>query len=183
MLGLITKLGPALRGASKFAGSNGVREFLKPSGIVNSAGKFDLGTTASRLAPDVLFGGLAGAMTPGDLTDKLIVGTGSALGGGLGGIATTGAAGKLLGIKGNAGMMADFVGGFGGDMVGQMASDQVLKGKDLVTGGKGQTPWEKLSEEQEDQLINQVLAQHGIIPGQRSEYLSIDPTGLGSGII
>ena len=182
MLGLITKLGPALRGVSKFAGSKGVREFLKPAGIVDSAGKFDLGSTAGRLAPDFLLGfGLAGAMTPGDLTDKLIVGTGSALGGGLGGILTTGAAGKFLGMKPN--MVSEMVGGFGGDMVGQMASDQVLKGKDLVTGGKGQTPWEKLSEEQEAQLINQVLAQHGIIPGQRSEYLSIDPTGLGSGIV
>ena len=182
MLGLITKLGPALRGVSKFAGSKGVREFLKPAGIVDSAGKFDLGSTAGRLAPDFLLGfGLAGAMTPGDLTDKLIVGTGSALGGGLGGILTTGAAGKFLGMKPN--MVSEMVGGFGGDMVGQMASDQVLKGKDLVTGGKGQTPWEKLSEEQEAQLINQVLAQHGIIPGQRSEYMSIDPTGLGSGII
>ena len=181
MLGLITKLGPALRGVSKFAGSKGVREFLKPAGIVDSAGKFDLGTTAGRLAPDVLFGGLAGAMTPGDLTDKLVVGAGSALGGGLGGIATTGAAGKFLGMKPN--MVSEMVGGFGGDMVGQMAADQVLKGKDLITGGKGQTPWEKLSEEQEAQLINQVLAQHGIIPGQRSEYLSIDPTGLGSGIV
>ena len=175
-------LGSVLRGVSKFAGSKGVREFLKPAGIVDSAGKFDLGSTAGRLAPDFLLGfGLAGAMTPGDLTDKLIVGTGSALGGGLGGILTTGAAGKFLGMKPN--MVSEMVGGFGGDMVGQMASDQVLKGKDLVTGGKGQTPWEKLSEEQEAQLINQVLAQHGIIPGQRSEYMSIDPTGLGSGII
>ena len=48
MLGLITKLGPVLRGASKFAGSKGVREFLKPAGIGDSAGKFDLGTTAGR---------------------------------------------------------------------------------------------------------------------------------------
>ena len=46
------------------------------------------GQLIGRLAPDALFGVVTGAMTPGDLGDKLIPGTASAAGGGLGGIAT-----------------------------------------------------------------------------------------------
>ena len=42
---------------------------------------------AMRLAPDAMFGVLEGTMTPGDLGDKVIAGAGSALGGGLGGLA------------------------------------------------------------------------------------------------
>ena len=38
MLGVITRLGPILRGAKKFAGSKGVREFLQPAGVVDAAG-------------------------------------------------------------------------------------------------------------------------------------------------
>ena len=41
-------------------------------------GKGDL---AMRLAPDIMFGGLEAAMTPGDLVDKGLAGAGSALGG------------------------------------------------------------------------------------------------------
>ena len=46
-----------------------------------------------------MFGGLAALQTPGDIGDKLIAGTTSALGGGLGGIALSRGASRL-GING-----------------------------------------------------------------------------------
>ena len=42
---------------------------------------------AMNFGPDAFFGVLAGAMTPGDLGDKLIAGTSTAAGGALGGVA------------------------------------------------------------------------------------------------
>ena len=46
----------------------------------------------ARLAPDALFGVIEGTMTPGDLTDKIIAGSGAAIGGATGGLAL----GKLV---------------------------------------------------------------------------------------
>ena len=42
---------------------------------------------ALRLGPDAMFGVMEGAMTPGDLGDKIIAGSGSAIGGAMGGLA------------------------------------------------------------------------------------------------
>ena len=39
---------------------------------------------ALRLGPDAMFGVMEGAMTPGDLGDKIIAGSGSAIGGAMG---------------------------------------------------------------------------------------------------
>ena len=47
----------------------------------------DAGQIALRVIPDVGFGVLEGALTPGDLGDKIIAGTGTALGGVTGGVA------------------------------------------------------------------------------------------------
>ena len=132
---------------------------------------------ATRLAPDALFGVMAATQTPGDLGDKLIAGAGSALGGGLGGLA---AGGAVRHMKGGAGLqnVADLAGSFGGDAVGMIVGDQVTRGKDLLMGGKGQTGFEKLNEQQQQQyaadLENQILAQYGLLPGTREQYA--DPT-------
>ena len=48
-----------------------------------------------------------------------------------------------------AGFLLDMGGSIGGDMIGRMASDQVLRGKDAISGGKGQTPFEKMGEQQQ----------------------------------
>ena len=70
---------------------------------------------AMRIAPDAIFGTMAGAMTPGDLGDKLIAGTTSALGGGLGGLAL-GRATQRFGD--GVSLAADFGGSILGDMGG-----------------------------------------------------------------
>ena len=132
----------------------------------------------ARLAPDALFGVIEGSMTPGDLTDKIIAGSGAAIGGATGGLAL----GKLGGNT-PAGFLLDMGGSIGGDMIGRMASDQVLRGKDAISGGKGQTPFEKMGEQQQLEMIQagrtQALAEMGLLPSSYQQYL-IDPsTGMG----
>ena len=131
-----------------------------------------------RLAPDALFGVMEGVMTPGDLGDKIIAGGGAAIGGATGGLAL----GKLGG-SGPAGFLLDMGGSIGGDMIGRMTADQILKGKDKISGGKGQTPYEKLNEEQMQQLVQsgkmQALAELGLLPSSAQSAL-VDPyTGMG----
>ena len=131
-----------------------------------------------RLAPDALFGIMEGAMTPGDLTDKIIAGSGAAIGGATGGLAL----GKLGGNSA-AGFLLDMGGSIGGDMVGRMASDQILRGKDAISGGKGLTPYEKMSEKQMQEMVQsgrmQARAELGLLPSSTQQAL-VDPySGMG----
>ena len=123
---------------------------------------------AGRIAPDVLFGGMAAMQTPGDAGDKAIAGITQAIGGGLGGGLVTGATGGRLGF------MGELAGGIGGDYVGMYAGDALMRGKDKLGGGAGQTPYERLSTEQQQQLEEQIrqqaLAGAGLIPGFQQQY-------------
>lgn len=103
------------------------------------------------LGPDLLFGGVEAAMTPGDAMDKTIAGLGSAIGGGGGGLMLRG----LTGVRNPLGQLtAEMVGGIGGDMIGRGVADNVLR----VKGG-GTTPWEKLQAEEYEQLRQQMYQQ------------------------
>jgi len=136
---------------------------------------------AGRLSFDALFGGMAALQTPGDLGDKLIAGGSTFIGGGLTGLA----AGGLVRARGGPQWLegtADMVGSFGGDYLGMMAGDSLQRGKDRMMGGEGLTPWERMGAEQQaeyaQQLEQQIMAQYGIIPGTREQY--VDPsTGYG----
>jgi len=135
-------------------------------------GEMNKGQIAARLAPDVMFGGLAAATTPGDIGDKLIAGSASAIGGGLGGLALGRAAGRF---GEGAGLVADMAGSIGGDYAGMMAGDALQRGKDLAFGGAGQTAYERMSAEQQkefaEQIRQQTLAGAGLVPGVRDEFL------------
>lgn len=140
------------------------------------------GEIALRVVPDVLYGGMEAAMTPGDFGDKAIAGLSSATGGITGGLLL----GKLGGNNQMLSTALDMAGSIGGDFAGRAAGDVALKGKDLVMGGKGQTPYEKLGEEQRNAMMEdakvQVLAELGLLPGGYQSAL-VDPTlamnGLG----
>ena len=140
------------------------------------------GEIALRVAPDLLFGGLEAAMTPGDFGDKAIAGLSSATGGISGGLLL----GKLGGNNQLLTTALDMAGSIGGDMAGRAVGDVAMKGKDLVMGGKGQNPYEKLGEEQQRAMMEdakiQVLAELGLLPGGYQTAL-VDPTlamnGLG----
>ena len=149
-----------------------IGKFLKP-GFADAAGKVTKGSIAGRVAPDLFFGGMAAMQTPGDAFDKGAAFLGSSLGGiGGGALATAGT--HKLGL--NLGGMQEFVGGIGGDMIGMAASDAVTRGKDLAMGGKGETGWERMSSQQQEQMRQEmeqsILAQYGMVPGGRyDDYL------------
>lgn len=128
------------------------------------------GDIAMRLAPDLFFGGLAAAQTPGDIGDKIIAGGSSAIGGSLGGLAL----GKLAGSNQALGTVLDMAGSVGGDFAGMATGDQLMRGKDMIAGGEGLTPWERMGADQQAQLAadlkQQIMMQYGLIPGTREQY-------------
>lgn len=138
--------------AKKFAG-DALARYMGPGGVTT-------GNIIANFSPDLVFGAMQGAMTPGDLGDKLIAGTTTAVGGALGGIGAVSAMGKY-GQTGPGRMLAEFGGGMLGDMAGQGVGDAVLR----VKGG-GTTPFEKVQQsadqEYRQQLERQILAAYGI---------------------
>ena len=116
------------------------------------------GQLIGRLAPDAVFGVMTGAMTEGDIGDKLIAGTASAAGGGFGGIAL-GRAGQRFGNT--TGFLADMGGSIAGDMVGMKLADDIIRLK-----GGGTTPMEKQMMEQDAlyraQLEQEFLRKYGM---------------------
>ena len=174
-------IGTGLNSAGQLAAVQGPRMAMSgafKSGLGNAVfGNMTKGQIVNRLAPDAFFGGLAALQTPGDLGDKLIAGTTSAVGGGLGGLAL-GRAGQRFGDT--AGFMADMAGSVGGDYAGMMVGDTLQRGKDKVFGGEGQTAYERMSSEQQaqfaEQIRQQTLAGAGLIPGVQDRYF--DNTGM-----
>ena len=169
----------ALNTVTRFAG-----DAIRNSGkfLLNNAGR-NSGEVAMRILPDLAFGGLAAAQTPGDFGDKLIAGTTQALGGVVGGVGSAGLARKL-GANNGLQTAADFIGSYGGDFAGMMVGDTLQRGKDRLMGGRGETAWERMGSQQQaqyaQQLEQQILAQYGlVVPGSREQY-AIDPsTGMG----
>lgn len=133
---------------------------------------------ALRLGPDAMFGVMEGAMTPGDLGDKIIAGTGSAVGGAMGGLAL----GKLGGNS-PLGAMLDMGGSIGGDMLGRMTSEQILRAKDKIGGGEGLSPYEKMGQQQQMEMLQagkvQALAELGLLPSSYQQHLVDPSTGMG----
>jgi len=129
------------------------------------------GEIALRLAPDVGFGVLEGVMTPGDLADKLIAGASSGLGGASGGLLL----GKLGGNNPMLTQALDMAGSIGGDFAGRAGGDLLMKGKDKLMGGKGQNPYERMGEAQQQQFAEdvraQLLAELGLLPASTQSAL------------
>ena len=140
----------------------------------------DAGQIALRVIPDVGFGVLEGALTPGDLGDKVIAGAGTALGGVTGGAAL----GKLGGNSIAARQLLDLTGSVGGDFAGRFVAEGIQRGKDKVMGGKGQTAYERLSEEQfnvmKEEATRQALAELGLLPQGYQSALTDLYTGMGA---
>ena len=206
-LGIGAKLGSALSAAKGLVGlgaakgattqlvipgltaaANGTGARMAGQGLANAAfkgglgkaifGEMGKGQIAARLAPDVMFGGLAAVTTPGDIGDKLIAGGASAIGGGLGGLAL-GRAAQRYGDT--ASMMADMAGSIGGDYAGMMVGDTLQRGKDRIMGGAGQTAYERMSAKEQEQFAEQIrrqtIAGAGLVPGVRDEFMYAN--GLG----
>ena len=155
---------------------------LKNTGkfLINNMGQSS-GEIALRVVPDIGFGVLAATQTPGDLGDKLIAGSTQALGGVIGGAAAGGAIRKLGGGQAIQNL-ADMGGSVAGDFAGMAVGDNLSRGKDILMGGSGQTPYERMGRREQQayaiELEKQILAQYGLLPGTREQYA--DPsTGMG----
>ena len=132
-----------------------------------------------RLWMDALFGGVQGFMTPGSIDEKIAVGIGATVGGGLGGATLSSALpAKLRNANGFARQAAEVAGGFGGDFVGTMGAEAGIRAKDVLMGGSGQTGWEKLAEEDRRLMEQQILAAHGLGPYQPTDMFMAQ-NGLG----
>ena len=149
------------KGVARFAGDKimKVGRGLTPDGFAKNIGiPMNKTEIAMTVAPDLLFGGMAAAMTPGDIVDKTIAGVGSAAGGIAGGLGTRG----LLGPKSQLGVLgSEMVGGMIGDSVGMGVADSIIRAKH-----GGQTPMEKQYAAQDEaykqQLYDQFLAENGL---------------------
>ena len=154
---------------------------LKGLGGFLNPGKMSTIDKVMRFGPDIGFGALAAAQTPGDLGDKAIA-FGSAAGGGLlGGLGSAGLVRKFGGKMDPDALQAamgaaDMFGSIGGDMLAMPIGDTVARGKDLVMGGRGETAWERMGSAQQEQMRQEmeqsILAQYGGLPGGRyDDYL------------
>ena len=170
----------------RFAG-NLLKRGLEPS----PGGKVGVGTVADRLGMDALFGIMSAAQTPGDMTDKIIAGTLTTAGGGLGGAVLSGA------LPGNArfGRMrgvTELAGGIIGDQLSYGTTENILRAK----SGTGMSPRERQAAEMDQQyrsaLEDEFRKKYGIQPGTSPTLLvshvpggSLDPMlysqGLGGG--
>ena len=182
------KLVPALVAKAKAFGSGqAAREVVKRMAGEKLAGvgsRFistmpkTAGELGMRVAPDAIFGTLTGAMTPGDLGDKLIAGTTATIGGSAGGLVGRGVVGaaapKLLNNQ-MVDITTEMVGGLGGDMAGQGVADALLRLK-----GGGTTPYEKMAAEQQQQLETEILRRYlSGKGGYPSDDYFLQQTGLG----
>ena len=121
-------------------------------GPIGFGSKEAVTNTALMFGPDLAFGAMAGAMTPGDLGDKLIAGGMTGISGAVGGAGAR----SLYGGKNAAIQMGlELGGGVGGDMLGQGVADQILRMK-----GGGQTPYERMAAEQQRELEQRILQQY-----------------------
>ena len=151
---------PGLTAAAK-SGLGGLGSRMAGSTFLKNASALMPKTAAEwgmRVAPDAIFGTIAGAMTPGDFGDKLIAGGAATAGGALGGLGLRAAVGGVApGVMKNAvaDITTEMVGGIGGDMVAQGVADGILR----VKGG-GTTPYEKMANDQQRELEQRILQQY-----------------------
>ena len=107
---------------------------------------------------DAAFGVMQGVMTPGDLREKLIAGTSTAVGGGIGGLGLSSALPGKLKTNMLVRQPVEFVGGFAGDFAGQAVGDYAQR----ITSPDGKTAYDRLAEEERRKIEQQTLATLGL---------------------
>ena len=146
------------KAVARFAGDKIMKigRGFTPGGFAKNLGiPMSKGDIAMTVAPDLLFGGITAATTEGDIGDKLIAGTGSAVGGIAGGIGGRG----LLGPKSGLGILGtEMVGGMIGDQIGYGAAENLIRMK-----GGGMTPQEKKMREAEALQKQQLMQELGLM--------------------
>ena len=167
----------------RMAGTKGLQALKYLLGRNPSAVKKGIAASVPELTMRLgLDGGMAvlnASQTPGDIGDKILTGlTDFGMSAGTGLVASRPFLGKP-GIATGVDTIASVAGGYGSIPV----SENVLKTKDKLMGGQGETPWEKMGREEQQrfaaELENEILAQYGLLVPRTNEYLN--PGGLGTG--
>ena len=159
-----------------------VGRFAGP-GILKAAkflkGNATAGDLAFRLGIDLIPTTAAFIQTPGDLGDKSIAAGSELVIGSLSGLG----AARLGGSNRALSNAFDTAGSIAGNYAAFPVADTVMRGKDRLLGGKGQTPYERLSEDQQkllqEEITQQVLYAYGLLPGRGPSYVSDPTTGQG----
>ena len=107
---------------------------------------------------DAAFGVMQGVMTPGDLREKLIAGTSTAVGGAVGGLGRSAALPGKMKTNMLVRQPVEFAGGFAGDAAGQAVGDFAQR----LTSPDGKTAYERLAEEERRKVEQQTLATLGL---------------------
>lgn len=130
---------------------------------LTKGGKLDYGQLGMRLAPDIGLSAFHAATTPGDMGDKLISFGSSLVPSTLGGLSAAGLA------KNPHGMLAgtlDTMGSVAADYAAYPIGESLMRAKDKLGGGKGQTPYERMGEREQaifaERLRRQILAEYGL---------------------
>ena len=156
----------------RMAGDVLKRGFLSPGKTT-----VGVGDVAGRLSYDALFGVMNAASTPGDLTDKLISGGMTTLGGGLGGAVLSGGLLRGKSLHGGLRGVTELGGGILGDQLSYGASEK-LQG---LRSPDGLSPRERQAMEADTQYRAQIEAE--LI--KRLQQGQVDPMlyeqGLGGG--
>ena len=135
------KVIPALRNTMKVSPDSGLAEdLIKNFGL------------------DAAFGIIQGVTTPGDLREKLIAGTTTAVGGGIGGLGLSAALPVKLRNNQAFRQPVELIGGVAGDFAGQAIGDQAQR----LTSADGKTAYERLAEEERRQIEQRTLAAIGL---------------------
>ena len=113
---------------------------------------------AMQFGPDAAFGVLQGAMTPGDMREKLIAGTSTAVGGSLGGLGLSAALGPKLRKQYGSAKSTELPGGIAGDALGQGVGDSLQR----MTAKDGKTAYERVGDKQRREIEQQTLSALGL---------------------
>ena len=165
MLGVLKLGATAAKGLKnkRFAGQalKGLREAMRTSEKSNLATDIAL-----NFGMDAAYGVFQGAGTPGDMREKVLAGTTSAIGGGLGGFGLSAALPAKMRQNMAVRMPIDVVGGFAGDMAGQSVGDALQR----MTSKDGKAAYERVGEEQRE-IERQTLQALGLAGYQPTDLL------------
>ena len=160
LLPAILKGGTAAKTAAAATTAAKAGKLAKIGRFASQALGANKGEVAMRVIPDIGFGIMGGAMTPGDLGDKLIAGTAQAAGGILGGVGA-GAAAKAAGMGSTGQLIADQLGSVAGDFASIPVADAAMR----IKGG-GSTPYERQAAEADaayrKQIEQELMAKYGL---------------------
>ena len=146
-------------GIGRLAGTVGKKVLPALRNTMRTSADSDLLTDiVANFGIDAAFGVMQGVMTPGDLREKLIAGTTTAVGGGIGGLGLSSALPGKLKTNMAIRQPVEFIGGYAGDFGGQAVGDFAQR----LTSQDGKTAYERLAEEERRRVEQQTLASLGL---------------------